>query len=93
MQHFSQSINYNHILIGMTNGKERLIVKQASAYIVLRNQRHIPFFLLLHLFSDHTLEEFSTDVCWLFTNNEVVFIYDTAVVNLDHFSLLMLKLE
>jgi hypothetical protein len=44
-----------------------------------------PFFLLLHLFSDHTLEEFSTDVCWLFTNNEVVFIYDTVFVNLGHF--------
>jgi hypothetical protein len=28
----------------------------------------------------------------MFTNNEI-FISDTAVVNLDHFSLLMLKLE
>jgi hypothetical protein len=28
----------------------------------------------------------------MFTNNEV-FIYKTVVVNLDHFSLLMLKLE
>jgi hypothetical protein len=38
------------------------------------------------------IEKLSTDVCWLFTNNEV-FIYDIVVENLGHFSLLMLKLE
>jgi hypothetical protein len=82
------SVYQLHISYSYENDKWQgtcLIVKQASAYIVLRNQRHIPFFLLLHLFSDHTLEEFSTDVCWLFTNNEVVFIYDTVFVNLGHF--------
>jgi hypothetical protein len=31
------------------------------------------------------LENFPIDVCCLFTNNEV-FIYDTAVVNLDLFA-------
>jgi hypothetical protein len=36
--------------------------------------------------------EVNGNVCWLFTNNEV-FIYDTVVVNLGNFSLLMLKLE
>jgi hypothetical protein len=39
-----------------------------------------------------TIEKFSTDIYWLFTNNEV-FIYDTLVINLAHFWLLMLKLE
>jgi hypothetical protein len=42
------------------------------------------------------LEKFSTDVCWLFTNNELL-IYEIMtlylVVNLGHFSPLMLKLE
>jgi hypothetical protein len=29
----------------------------------------------------------------IYPNNEVLFIYDTVVVNLGHFSLLVLKLE
>jgi hypothetical protein len=51
-----------------------------------------PLFLLLYLFVVPTIEKFSTDICWLFTNNEI-FIYDSVVVNLGHFTLLFFKLE
>jgi hypothetical protein len=45
-----------------------------------------------YLFTLKGLKNYWKSSQQMFPNNEI-FIYDTAVVNLGHFSLLMLKLE
>jgi hypothetical protein len=71
MQHFSEPINYIIFLWEWQMAKNLPLCETGFGVYRSAQLTPHPFFLLLHLFSNHTLEEFSTDVCWLFTNNEV----------------------